>query len=182
MPNKWIDNIVVEDAEIEYPSFSGIETPNNREGRRVFNLVIRDPEQAQILAVDGWNVKHHDPKDGDQDEYDYLPVAIRFDKYPPNIYLVKDDNPEPILLTEDGVSLLPEYVRAYINIDVEISPSFWGPINGKSGIKAYVKNMVVKTHEYPARPRGEARKNINPFANKYNIPQPENSAELPFDI
>ena len=180
MPRNWVNNIVVENAEIEYPSFSGEETPNNREGRRGLNLVIRDPEQAQILAGDGWLIKHRDTKDGGNDEYDYLPVAIRFDKYPPNIYLVNPDIPEPILLTEDGVSQLPEYPRAYENIDIEISPSFWGPINGKSGIKAYVKNMYVKVRpgEYPAKPR--EKRNVNPFAAKYG--QVPSGDEVPFDI
>lgn len=179
MARKWIDNIIVENAEIEYPQFSGEKTPNNTDGKRGFNLIIRDPEKAQEFANDGWLIKHHDPRDGDNDEYDYLPVAIRFDKYPPNIYKVNPDMPEPVLLNEDGVSLLPEYTKAYLNIDVVISPSFWN-VSGKSGIKAYVKTMYLRIvdGEYPAKPRKSASAYVDPFLNKYY----SNGNDLPFDV
>lgn len=143
----YVEPIIVENAEIKWTNFKGEETLNNREGNRNFCLVIRDPEQAQILAGDGWNIKHHDPReDGDPDEFDYLPVFIRYDVVPPEIYLIKDGIASETPLREEAIGNLDG--KKYKNVDLEIVPYFWeypkGSPNAKTGIKAMLSYMYIE--------------------------------------
>lgn len=162
----YIEPIAVEEAEIKWTNFKGEENANNREGSRNFCLVIRDPEIAQQIAADGWNIKHHDPReDGDPDEYDYLPVFIRFDIAPPEIYLIKDGVASNEPLKEESIGSLDG--KKYKHIDLEVVPYFWeypkGSPNAKRGIKAMLSTMYIEP-EITDRFRNKWRRNTDlPF-------------------
>ena len=133
------NTLVIENAHILFTNFSGEETKFNRAGDRNFCVIIDDFNQAQRLIADGWNVKVLTPKDEGDEPKHYIQVTVRFDNIPPKVFMYVGKNRTQ--LDEESVGTLD--FAEISNVDLTISPSHWGPINGKSGIKAYLKNMHV---------------------------------------
>lgn len=137
--------LAIEDAKLIFRNFEGRETQYNREGNRNFGVIIDDPEWAKKLEEDGWNVRTLKSGPDDQDEpRRFISVAVNYKPNrngytnPPkiNIWTGKQMNP----LTEETVH---ELDGAYItNADLIINPSHW-EVNGKTGVKAYCKELIV---------------------------------------
>lgn len=136
-----MENIIVENAKIAFKNFSGKEGQFNPEGKRNFCLIL-DPELAEKLHSDGWNIRTLKPKDEGEIPQPYIQVAVSFLAKPPKIVLVTSRG--KTLLTEETVGMLDW--AEITNVDLSVTPYQWA-VAGKTGVKAYLKNMYVTIQE-----------------------------------
>ena len=152
-----------EDCRIIFRNFAGEQSQYNRAGDRNFCVVIDDAEVADRMAADGWNIKHLPALDEGGDETAYLPVAVSFRNTPPTIIMISSRG--RTRLDEATVDIL-DYAEIE-TVDLIVNPYNW-EVNGKSGVKAYVKSMYVTLRE-------------DALAKKYATPDTNDpSDDLPF--
>lgn len=135
------NNIVIENGRIGFRNFSGKEGRFNPAGRRNFCAFL-DSDLARILEGDGWNVRWLEPRDPQEDKQAYLQVAVSYDNIPPKIVLVTSHG--KTILDETSVNVL-DWAEIK-EVDLIIRPYNWD-VNGKSGVKAYIKSMYVTIAE-----------------------------------
>lgn len=134
-------NISIEGAVIGFRNFGGKADVFNRAGDRNF-CVFLDPDIAEKLTEEGWNVKHTNPRDEDDEPTPYIQVAVKYGVKPPKIVLITSRGMNPIGEHEVGMLDWAEITH----VDLTITPYEWS-VNGNSGIKAYLKTMYVAIEE-----------------------------------
>ena len=163
MPNN--NNIMVENARIGFRNFSGLAGMFNPAGSRNF-VIFLDEELAMRLTSDGWNVKMLPAREPDDLPQPYLQVAVSFANVPPKIVLISRGGKTP--LNENSIDKLD--VAAFSNVDLIINPYSW-EVNGKTGVKAYLKTMFVTLAEDPLE-----AKYADVVDSAYNAPPTEDNA------
>ena len=138
------DNLIIEGAKIIFKNFAGEEGQYNRAGDRNFSVVIDDADLAATLIEDGWNLKPLKKRDPDDEQAYHLKVAVNMGgNWPAKLYLVNRRG-RPNRLDEDTVSELD--ISELGKVDLTINPSNW-EVNGKTGVKAYLKDLYASLVE-----------------------------------
>lgn len=134
------ENIYFENAEITFKNFSGRPTKYQRqEGFRTFSVVIDDPDMAQHLSEDGWNVRILRPRNEDDTPKHVLDVSINFNFWKkPEIYMICDGHKTK--LDEEDLDILDG--ADIITSDIVVRPRLWDD-NGTTRIKAYLQELYV---------------------------------------
>lgn len=163
MAKNNIENIKIENARIVFRNLSGKPDKFNPQGgKRSFSVVIEDPEFANELKREGWNIRQFNPSpDSDEEPAHFISVKVSYNNIPPHIYLCTSKN--KTLLNEDTVGQL-DYAEIS-NVDIVITP-YQYEMSGRSGISAYVKTMYVTVVE-------------DEFASKYEYDDLDDE-EIPF--
>lgn len=128
----------IDDARIIFKNFEGRGDKFNREGDRNFSLLIEDPNTADALIAEGWNVKIKPARDEDEGDFMRLPVKVKFTEYGPNVYLIS--NGRKVELDEESISCLDNIDIE--SVDMDLRPYDW-EVNGRTGRTAYLQSMAV---------------------------------------
>lgn len=137
--------VLMEGVRLVFRNFTGKEGQYNREGDRNFGVILPN-DVAEAMAADGWNVKHLQPREDDEEETDptpWLPVKVGYGKGRP---------PKIMLVTERGRTALDEQTVDTLdwadikNVDLIVRPYHY-EVNGRTGISAYVQSMYVTIEE-----------------------------------
>lgn len=161
MSNNYVtDNLVIESAEILFRNFSGVQSQYNPAGSRNFCVIIPTEDIAEKLSADGWNVKRLRPREEGDPERPYIQVNVSFSGRPPIVKMITSSG--QTMLDEETIGML-DYADIS-NVDLIIGPYNWN-VNGKSGVKGYVRSMYVTIRE-------------DEFAAKYAAPSPD---DVPFN-
>lgn len=142
--------VQIDNARITHRNFSGIGSRYNREGDRNFALIIPDPDIAERLSNDGWNVKIRPARDPGETPFMYLPVKIKFNERTvtvngeekkitsPNAQLVSNGKKIPI--TEGSINIFDNIDIDHVDLDIR--PYDW-EMNGETGRTAYLQGIRV---------------------------------------
>lgn len=144
MAGKFIEDIVLENTRIIHRNFEGRAGDFNREGDRSFSAVIA-PELVDGLRAEGWNVRELPPREGIEgsEPLFYIPVRVNFEgTRPAKVFIVGKDHLVPIDPKDAKTLDTAEIVK----VDCMLHPSKWER-NGKSGVKAYLKDIYVTIRE-----------------------------------
>lgn len=135
--------LIMENARIIWRNFAGKEGQYNREGDRNFNVVLEE-ELARQMIEDGWNVKFKEPRNEEEDGLYTIQVSVGFKGRPPRMVMIGGVSGRRTELGEDECEMLDWADIA--NVDLIIRPYNW-EVNGKTGVKAYLKSIFVTINE-----------------------------------
>lgn len=136
-PAKLLPVITIEDARIAFRNFSGKEGQYNAAGRRNFCVLI-DESVAKDLISQGWNVRYLKAKESDDPDQAYMQVSVSYKNFPPMVAVISGN--KKTILDESSIHVL-DWAEIE-KVDLIIRPYSW-EVNGKTGVKAYLKKMYV---------------------------------------
>lgn len=140
----YIEDVVLENTRIIHKNFEGRAGQYNRQGDRSFSAVI-DPSVVDNLMQEGWAIRSLPPREdieGSEPLY-FIPVRVNYDSQrPPEIFLATRSG--LVKLDEASVGTLDH--ADIVKVDCTLHAHKWEN-NGKSGVKAYLRNMYVTIRE-----------------------------------
>lgn len=138
--------VLMENAEVLFLNFEGRPSTFNQEGQRNF-CVLLDPEVAEDMLADGWNVKQLKEYEGEPGDF-YIQVEVKYrDRYgralrPPKIQLISSRGTQR--LEEDDVHIMDQVDIAKVDL------IFNGKVREEDGqrkIKAYLQSYFCHINE-----------------------------------
>ena len=149
-----IEPLQIENAQLIFRNFSGKGSNYNREGDRNFCVLIDDTDYAHFLLEQGWNVKSLNSREEDEEPRFYISIKVNYNSEVsgPKIYMIIDGKKRE--LNEETVSLLDD--ADIQTCDLIINPYYW-EVNGKSGIKGYLKTayVVIQQDKFASKYEGD---------------------------
>lgn len=142
------NTLLMEGVKIIFRNFAGKATPFAPAGDHKFSVRL-DADVYEQLKEDGWPVKMRLPKDEEGDIWYHLPVSLKYRNRegktvrPPRVVMISSRGRTS--LGEDELELLD--FANIANVDLIVRPFVWGPINGKTGTKAYLQSIFVTIEE-----------------------------------
>lgn len=141
--SRFDGTVTIENARIIFRNFAGKEGMYNAEGDRNFGVIL-DPDVAEQMAKDGWNVKTLKPREDDEstEGTPWVQVSVGYKIRPPKIYMITTVKGQPrrTPIGEDEIELL-DWVDIE-NVDMILRPYNWS-VAGRGGIKAYLQTMYI---------------------------------------
>lgn len=137
--------LVMEDARLIFRNFAGKEGKYNREGDRNF-CVLLDEDLAKQMDADGWNIKALRAREEGDPEQPYLQVSVGFKGRPPRMVMIGSVSGRRTEVDEDSCEVF-DWVDIH-TVDLIVRPYHWS-VQGKVGIKAYLKTIFVVIEEDP---------------------------------
>ena len=137
--------LILEDVNVpfKFRNFAGEAGRYNKAGDRFFSVFL-DPDKAEELEAEGWNIKYLKPREDDPEgPQAILPVKVSYDNIPPVVRLVTSRGEE--LLDEETIGLVDH--ADIVEMDVSINPYRWKLDTGETGIKAYLKSAWITIYE-----------------------------------
>lgn len=128
-----------------FRNFSGAPGKYNREGDRSTCIAIDDPDVAQRLADEGWNVRILTPRDPDDTPLHYVRVKVNFRGDPrrdPGVWMLAGRN--RTRLDEESINAL-DYADIN-NVDITVSPYHW-ELSERTGVSLYLRSAYVTIEE-----------------------------------
>lgn len=137
-----VQHATLEDVRIMFRNFAGKPDKfNPAGGRRQFSVFL-DPETAEAMRADGWNIKQLKPREEDDIPQDYIIVRVNYNGRPPRA----------VMITSKGKTALDEETVQFLDwVDIESSDVIIRPyhydVNGRTGITAYLQSIYVTIRE-----------------------------------
>lgn len=138
--NRPTSKITIENARLIFRDFSG--ERNRFSSDRTFGVVL-EPDDAEKLANDGWNIKRLEPREEGDEPLFFMTVKVIFGKVPPTVVLLNRRS-KKTTLSEKTINIL-DYVQIE-KADMVIRPYNYD-FAGKSGTKAYLNALYVTKAE-----------------------------------
>ena len=147
-------NLEFENARIMFPNFRGLPTKfDPAGGKRSFCVAIPDPDMAQQMRNEGWNVRVLAPRNEDEMPLDYMQVKVAFGNVPPKIIMIANGVQTP--LDELDVGQLD--TAEIQSVDLVIRPYNWN-VRGDTGVTAYQKSDAPPALAYLPGPASLMRR------------------------
>lgn len=146
----WLENVKIMGGS--YKNFSGRKSEYNRLGFRTFCLIIDNPEFAEQLRNDGWNVKIRAPKEEGELPVQYLQVKLSFTNDESNTSGNVFKDPAVKRVCDGTITDLNCNTTAQLDddeilyVDVRLRPSYWS-VRGSTGYTGYVKELYAIVEE-----------------------------------
>lgn len=137
-----IENLT--NRDIIYRNFSGRTSQFNKNGNMKFSIVI-DPNMADRLAKEGWNIKRRPSKNDENEEFCTLEVRVRFDLSFARPKIKQFTRGSSVNITEDNVGNFDN--AEFETADVVLRQYLWSTPAGDSGVAAQLSEMYVRLNE-----------------------------------
>lgn len=140
--NRRLDDAKLEGVRLLFRNFAGKAQKFSPEGVRSFSVRL-NPETAEAMRADGWNIKQLEAREEGDIPQDYIQVKVNFGgPRPPRLVLINSRGRQTL---EERDAKIFDYVD-YDNVDLILSPYQW-EYNGKTGITAYLSSIYVTIKE-----------------------------------